>query len=360
MSLRSRLGILAEFDFRQLFIADTVSQLGAQVTQIALPLVAVLALHATPLEVGLLAACDTAAFLFIGLPAGAWVDRMRRRSVMIVGDLGRALLLASVPIAWWQGWLTIPQLYAVGLGTGLLTVFFDVAYQSYLPHLVGREKLVEGNSKLEAVRGVSQLAGPTGAGYLIQYMTAPYAVATNAVSFAASALFVSRIRSREAKPERGPDAHLGREITEGFNFVVRNRILRSIAACTGSSNLFSAIAGAMWILMLAGHLHLSAGVIGLIFSVTSIGGLIGAFTAQRLAKVFGQGRIIWMSMAFTAPFALLTPIVQRGWLLAAFVVGNMIYWTGAVVYNINQVSYRQSITPDHLLGRMNATMRFLV
>src|SRR5215813_8844503 len=303
MSLRSRLGILAEFDFRQLFVADTVSQLGAHVTMIALPLVAVIALHATPLEVGLLAACDTAAFLFIGLPAGAWVDRMRRRSVMIVGDLGRALLLASVPIAWWQGWLTIPQLYAVGLGTGLLTVFFDVAYQSYLPHLVGREKLVEGNSKLEAVRGVSQLAGPTGAGYLIQVMTAPYAVATNAISFALSALFVSRIRSREAKPERGPDAHLGREITEGFNFVVRNRILRSIAMCTGSSNLFSSISGAMLILLLAGHLHIKAGLIGVVFTFMSIGGLVGALIARRFAAWVGQGPAIWLSIGLTAPFA---------------------------------------------------------
>jgi len=166
--MRNRLGVLADFDFRQLFLADTVSQVGSQVTQLALPLVAVLALHASAFEVGLLAAADTAAFLIVGLPAGALVDRLRRRNVMIAGDLARAILLGSVPFAWWMGWLSMPQLYLVGLGTGLATVFFDVAYQSYLPHLVGRGSLVEGNAKLQGVQSVSQLAGPTAAGFLIQ------------------------------------------------------------------------------------------------------------------------------------------------------------------------------------------------
>ncbi|HKE63518.1 MAG TPA: MFS transporter [Micromonosporaceae bacterium] len=360
MSLRARLGILTEFDFRQLFVADTVSQLGTMVTQLALPLVAVLALHATPFEVGLLAAADTAAFLLVGLPAGAWVDRLRRRSVMISGDLARAILLGSVPFAWWMGWLSMAQLYVVGLGTGLATVFFDVAYQSYLPHLVGRENLVEGNAKLQGVQSVSQLAGPTAAGFLIQAMTAPYAIVVDAVSFVGSALFVSRIRSREAKPERGPDAHFGREIAEGFNFVVRNKILRSIAACTGSSNLFSAISGAMLILLLAGHLHIKAGLIGVVFTFMSIGGLVGALTARRFAAWVGQGPAIWLSIGLTAPFALLTPFVHNDWRLWTMAFGNAMYWLGAVVYNVNQVSFRQAITPDRLLGRMNATMRFLV
>ena len=269
MSMRTRLGVLADFDFRQLFLADTVSQLGTQVTQLALPLVAVLALHASAFEVGLLAAADTAAFLIVGLPAGALVDRLRRRNVMIAGDLARAILLGSVPFAWWMGWLSMPQLYLVGLGTGLATVFFDVAYQSYLPHLVGRGSLVEGNAKLQGVQSVSQLAGPTAAGFLIQALTAPYAIVVDAVSFVGSAFFVGRIRKLEDKPERGPDAHLGREISEGFNFVVRNKVLRSIAACTGSSNLFSGIGGAMLILLLAGHLHISAGLIGVVFSLMS-------------------------------------------------------------------------------------------
>ncbi len=197
MSLRRRLGLLAEFDFRQLFVADTVSQVGTQVTMLALPLAAVLILHATAFEVGLLTAAETAAFLFIGLPAGAWVDRMRRRNVMITNDLLRAALLGSVPLAWWMGWLSMPQLYIVALGHGFATVFFDVAYQSYLPHLVGRDNLMEGNSKLQGVQSVSMFAGPTAAGFLIQLLTAPYAILIDSASFVGSALFVGRIRKRE-------------------------------------------------------------------------------------------------------------------------------------------------------------------
>ncbi|MFC7650388.1 MFS transporter [Streptosporangium lutulentum] len=153
--------MLQDFGFRQLFIATTISQLGSQVSLLALPLVAVLALEASNFQVGALTACGTIAFLLVGLPAGAWVDRMRWRNVLIFGDVGRALVLGSVPLAWAMGALSMIQLYLVALVTGVLTVFFDVAYQSYLPHLVGREHLVEGNAKLEAVRASSQVAGPT-------------------------------------------------------------------------------------------------------------------------------------------------------------------------------------------------------
>ncbi|HEX6500674.1 MAG TPA: MFS transporter [Micromonosporaceae bacterium] len=355
-----RFGLLHDHDFRQLFAADTVSQLGTQVSLLALPLVAVVALKATPFEVGVLTAAETLAFLLVGLPAGAWVDRMRRRNVLLAGDIGRALVLGSVPLAWWAGVLTMPQLYAVALLSGVLTVFFEVAYQSYLPHLVGREHLVEGNAKLEAVRGTNQIAGPTVAGLVIQWLTAPFAVAVNAVTFLCSAMFVGLIRKREQKPERTPDAHLGREIMEGLRFVLGNRMLRSIAMCTGSSNLFSAVTASMWVLLLARNLHLSAGMIGLVSSVASIGGLIGAFTATRVSRRLGQGPTIWVSIAVTAPFALPVPFAQRGWLLWAAALGMAVWSWGAVVYNITQVSFRQGLCPERLLGRMNATMRFLV
>jgi MFS family permease len=256
--------------------------------------------------------------------------------------------------------LSMPQLYLVGLLTGVLTVFFDVAYQSYLPHLVGRANLVEGNAKLEAVRGVNQIAGPTVAGLVIQWLTAPVAVLVDAVSFAGSALFVGLIRKREPVPERVPDAHLGREIREGLRFVLGNRLLRSIAACTGSSNFFSAITGTMMIVLLARDLRLAAGTIGLVFSFGAIGGLVGALTATRIAKWLGQGPAIWITIAVASPFGLLVPLAQRGWLLWAAAFGFLVVWFGAVAYNVVQVSFRQGITPDRLLGRMNATMRFLV
>jgi MFS family permease len=358
--VNARFGLLREHDFRQLFIADTISQVGTQVTLLALPLVGILALNASPLQIGVLAACETAAFILVGLPAGAWVDRMRRRNVLIAGDVARAVLLGSVPLAWWADMLTMPQLYVVALLTGVFTVFFDVAYQSYLPHLVGRDNLVEGNAKLEAVRGVSHIGGPTLAGGLIQWLGAPVAMVVDSVSFLASAVFVGLIRKREPIPQRAPDAHLGREIAEGLRFVLGNRLLRSIAMCTGTYNLFSAIGFAMLIVLLADVLKISAGMIGLVMSSGAIGGLLGAFTAMRVATWLGQGRTIWMSCAFTAPFGLLTALAQPGWLLwlAAFGFG-VVSW-GGVVYNVAQVSFRQGLTPERLLGRMNATMRFLV
>ena len=358
--MRTRFGLLREHDFRQLFFADTISQLGTQITMLALPLVAILALRAAPLEVGVLAACETVAFLLVGLPAGAWVDRMRRRNVLIVGDLARAALLVSIPLAWWAGLLTMPQLYVVALLVGTFTVFFDVAYQSYLPHLVGREHLVEGNAKLEAVRGVTHIGGPSAAGLLIQALTAPVAILLDAVSFVGSALFVGLIRKREPKPERRPDAHLGREILEGLKFVLGNRLLRAIAICTGSHNLFSNIAFTMFIVLLADRLKLSPGTIGLFFSILAAGGLVAAFTATRIAARLGQGRTIWISMAATSPFGLLMPLAQPGWPLWVAAIGAAIGWFGGTVYNITQVSFRQGLTPERLLGRMNATMRFLV
>jgi MFS family permease len=355
-----KLGLLRDHDFRQLFVADSISQIGSQVSLLALPLVAVLALHASPFEVGVLAACETAAFLLIGLPAGAWVDRMRRRNVLMVGDLGRAAVLGSVPIAWWADVLTMPQLYAVALLTGVLTVFFDVAYQSYLPHLVGKEHLVEGNSRLEVVRSVTQLGGPTVAGFLIQLLTAPIAVLVDAVSFLGSAVFVKLIRKREARPERHADAHLGREIVEGVRFVFGNRLLRSIAGCTGTSNFFGTITQTMLIVYLARDLELKPGVIGLFFSVTGLGALAGAFLVRPTVRWLGQGPALWVSIFVGSLGGLLVPLADNGWRLWLAAAGMVVFGIGVVVYNVTQVSFRQGITPDRLLGRMNATMRFLV
>ena len=360
ISRTSRLGLLRDHDFRQLFVADTISQIGTQVSAIALPLVAILTLHATPFEVGTLVTAEFLAFLFVGLPAGAWVDRMRRRNVLIWGDVGRAVLLGSIPVAWWLDALTMWQLYVVALFTGVLTVFFDVAYQSYLPHLVGRDNLVEGNSKLEAVRSVNQIGGPAAAGLVVQALTAPFAVALDAVSFLGSALFVGLIRKREELPPPSPDRHLGREMMEGLRFVVGNRLLRAIALTTSSSNLLGSMAQAMLFVLLAGELGLPASAIGLLFSVAAIGGLLGALAARRVANRFGQGRTIWLSLAIASPFGLVAPVVQRGWLLVALAIAMGIQWFGTLVYNITQVSFRQGVTPERLLGRMNATMRFIV
>ena len=349
-------------DFLRLWAGDSISQIGTAVSLIALPLLAIKVLDATPFEVGLLTTFETVAFLLVGLPAGAWVDRMRRRHVLIATDIGRAALLGSLPLAWYLDLLMLPQLYVVALLTGVLTVFFDVAYQSYLPSLVGRDYLVEGNAKLEASRAVAQIAGPSVGGALVQWLTAPYAILVDALSYLWSATWIGAISSREERPERAPDRHLVREIREGLSFVLRNRLLRAITATTGTSNFFSTILNTAFIIVLAdqAQLNLSAGTIGLVFTIGSVGGLLGAVVAERVARRVGQGITIWLSILVSAPFALATPLVQQGWALWAVAGCWAVIGFFVVIYNITQVSFRQGLCPERLLGRMNATIRFLV
>lgn len=352
--------MLREHDFRQLFAAQTTSLLGSQVSLLALPLTAVLALDASTFQVGLLTAAGTLAFLLVGLPAGAWVDRMRRRPVLIAADLGRAAVLGSVPLAWAFDVLTLPQLYVVALATGTLTVFFDVAYQSYLPHLIGRDRLVEGNAKLESVRGVGEVGGRTLGGLLIQALSAPVAIGADALSFLLSAAFVRRIRAREDPPVRAPGAHLGREIMAGLRFVVGIPALRAIALSTGISNLCSAIRTAVLVVLLARVIGLGAGAIGAFFAVVAVGALGGALVATRIGARLGPGTAIWTSTAAIGLFGLAVPLADRGWPLVLAAVGFGAAAAANVVYNVVQISFRQALTPEHLLGRLNATMRFLV
>jgi MFS family permease len=358
--VRRRGGLWHHLDFRRLWIGETVSQFGTAVSAIALPLVAILVLHATTFEVGLLATFESLAFLLVGLPAGAWVDRMRFRWVLITNDMVRFAALGSVPLAQLLGVLTIGQLYVVALIVSVSTVFFDVAYQSYLPELVDREALVEGNAKLTASQEMAQIAAPSIGGLLIQALTAPYAILVDAVSFLWSASWVGAIRSRVPKPERKPDRHLGREIGEGLKFVIGNPMLRAIAICTGSGNFFTSMGFAVFYVLLARDLHLSPGFIGLIASLPSIGGLLGSLIASRVAKRYGQGPTIWVSaLVFGVPM-FIYPYLHRDWTLGLLAVGSIVFWTAGVIYNITQVSFRQGLCPPKLLGRMNATMRFMV
>ncbi|MFC4113450.1 MFS transporter [Nonomuraea zeae] len=354
------MSLLRDHDFRGLFLADSASQVGSQLLLLALPLVAVSALHASAFEVGLLAACQTLAFVVIGLPAGAIVDRLRKRAVMVVSDGARALALASVPVAWWLDALTIYQLYAVALVLGVFTVFFDAAYQSYLPHLVGRERLVEGNSALEGVRTVAQLGGPSVGGYLIQFLTAPFALVVTVAGYAWSALCLARIRKREERREAAGRANLAKEIGEGVRFVLGHRLLRRIAGCTATANLFASIAHPLILLLLARELGLGAGTIGLLMSAGGVGGVVGVLVNARLARRIGQGPTMWLAIALPAPLLFLVPWAQADWRLALVVLYELCAGVGVVVYNITQLSFRQAATPEPLLGRMNATMRFLV
>lgn len=357
---RGRGGLARHRDFRLLWSGETISQLGSQVSVLVLPLVAVLYLHASTFEVGVLTALESVAFLLVGLPAGAWCDRLRRRPVMIASDLIRAILLASIPAAAALGALTLGQLFAVALLHGIATVFFDVSYQSYLPSLVEHHELMEGNAKLGASQSVAQVAGPALGGLLVQVLTAPFAVVADAVSFLASAICMRAIRSSEPPPERPAERRLFKEIGEGLGFVLRHPILRMIAGTTGTSNFFSSAFAAVIVVFLVRSVHLSAGVIGVLMSAGSIGGVLGAMTASAIARRIGQARTIWVSTLVTAPFGLLIPLTGRGDRLAFYVTGIFAISFGVVVYNVAQVSFRQALCPPRLLGRMNATMRFLV
>ncbi|MFD5886125.1 MFS transporter [Streptomyces sp. NPDC060334] len=348
-------------DFRLLLAGAATGQLGAQVTLVALPLVAVLELDAPAFQVGLLTAAETAAFLLVGLPAGALVDRMRKRSLMIRADLVRAVAMASIPAAALAHALTMAQLYVVALVIGVATVFFDVAHQSYLPQILPRDQLVAGNGALETVRSTAQVTGPGVGGGLVQLVGAHLAVVADAIGYLLSALFLLRVKQPEETPEPAAGASLRKEIAEGVRFVFGHPLLRVIALTTGLANLCTAVLMATQTVHLVRVVGLEPGGLGLVLSASAVGGLLGALCAGRLAARLGQARVILLSVLVTGPFALLWPLSGHGLSGAAlFAAGSAVVSFGAVVYNIAQVSFRQGLCPPRLLGRMNATLRFLM
>jgi MFS family permease len=362
--------LLRQPDFLKLWTAETISQFGTQVTALAIPFVAIELLNASTFEIGLLNVVDFLPFLLIGLVAGVWVDRMRRRPVLIASDLGRAVLLSSIPLAYAFNALTILQLYIVGFLVGSLTVFFDVAYQSYLPSLVGREHLVDGNGKLEISRSAAAVLGPGLGGLLIGVLRAPFAIVVDAVSYLGSAFFVFLIRRQEAPPEQhdeavhGPRPGMRAEMAEGLRYVVTHRYLRHIAACTGSSNLFANVGFAVLMVFALRELDMPAEAVGLAFSIGSLGAMLGALTSSRIAARLGVGPTIVVFSSLSGPSLLLFAAIPGNAPLAAMVgvlaLMGFLGGLSSVVYNVNQVSLRQAITPTRLQGRMNASMRWFV
>ncbi|WP_331761799.1 MFS transporter [Streptomyces sp. NBC_01546] len=359
MQKSSRLGLLANRDFGRLFAATALGQLGDRVIFLALPLVAIAALHADEFQVGLLTAMISAGSLLVGLPAGAWVDRMRKQSVMISTDLARALFLLAVPVAWWAGLLTIWWLYAVALIHGVLTVFFDVAYVSYLPHLVGRSNLVEGNSKLSAIRSVTSISGPTVAGPLVGLVGAPATLLASSAGMAMSGLLAITIRKREKKPEVSEHPQLAREIKEGLKFAIKYPTLRAIMLADAIFNLFLVMYQTMLLVFLEREIGLQSFGIGLILSGMGCGALLGALVATRVSKRVGQGPVIWLASLVTCPLTVLMPLARTGWSVYVAAIGLAALSLGGVVRVVAQSSFQQALTPDRLLGRMSATARFV-
>ncbi|MFN8075995.1 MAG: MFS transporter [Kineosporiaceae bacterium] len=360
----ARGGVLRQRGFRALFGADVVSQAGTEVGAFALPVLAVTVLHAGPREMGWLTAAGTAAFLVLGLPAGALVDRWSPRRVLVVNDLLRAALLATVPLAWALDVLTLPQLYAVALAVGACTVFFDVAYQSVLPQLVGPEDLVEANARLQGVASTAQVAGPAAAGGLLRLVHPAVLVGLDAASFLLGALLLRGVRPRPRERSAGPGRQLRAEIAEGLRFVGGHRSLRRIAATTAVANLFGTAAMSMLPLLLLRELGLAPSTVGLLYTAGALGGLLGAVGAGPVTRVLGLGGALLATTAASAvagaayPLTALTSLV--GVQVGLVVVGGVVGSFAVVVYNIAQVSYRQRLCPPELLGRMNASIRFVV
>jgi len=354
-------------DYMKIWSAATISLMGSQVSNIAIPFIAAVVLRASAFEVALLATVEMLPFVLFTLPAGAWLDRVRRRPVLIAGDLGRAGALLTIPIAYALGALTIWQLYAVGFVAGLLTALFDVADQSYLPVLLEAEDLVEGNAKLQISASAAQIVGPGLGGGIIGLVAAPFAVIVDAFSFLASGGLISLIRKPEPRPLRrlaadGSHTSLREEIAEGLRYVLGNRYLRMIAGSTGMSNLGTSLSFSIFAVYAYVELGLTPGLVGLAFGLGSTGLLAGAMLSAPLARRFGVGPVVVGSMFVTGPAALLLVFLpSTPWAAGEILlVSQFLMGFSAVVYNVNQVSFRQAITPLDMQGRMNATMRFIV
>jgi len=365
-SLWPRSGLWRHGDFLKLWSAETLSQVGSQIGGFALPLVAIITLDASPFAVSALFVVQFAPFLLISLPAGVWVDRLPRRPILILSDIGRFAALLTIPIAYWLDALTLWQLYGVGFFVGICTVFFDVSYQSYLPSLVERRQLVEGNSKLEVSRSAAQLSGPALAGVLVDLLRAPVAILADALSFLVSALFLLRIRKQEENvptraQRKAAKSSMKTELREGLGWVLGNPYLRTVAASTATFNLFGSMMFAILAVYLVRGLGMSPTLIGVVFAIGQAGYLLGAVFAGRISRWLGVGPAILLGAALGATQLLvpLAPQDARG-AIPYLVVATLTMSFGVVLYNVTQLSMRQAITPERLQGRMNSTIRFIV
>ncbi len=313
-------------DFLKLWSAQTISSAGDQFTNLAIPLIATLTLGASARQMGLLAAMGTAPFLLVSLFAGIWVDRLPRRPILIISDVGRALILISIPLVALTHAIRMPQLYLVEFLTGVLSVFFETSYQAFLPSLVGKQFLVEGNSKLAATSSLAGLVGPSLAGFVIQYVSAPFAIVLDAVSFLFSGGLIGLIRRHETKQVKADRAPMLKEVREGIGFVFGNPFLRSIAGCNATFNFFYMAMSALYILFATRELGLSPSRIGLIFGLGNVAGLLGAVGASWLSKKIGLGPTLAGSQAISAismlPIAFATPATAFGLLLLARAILN--------------------------------------
>jgi MFS family permease len=353
-------GLWRHSDFMSLWGAETISLFGTQVTLLALPLVAIVTLDESAFRVALLTTAEFLPFLLLTLPAGVWVDRLPRRPILILANLGRAAALLSVPVAHWLGLLTIWQLYGVGFAVGVGTVFFDLAYMSYLPRLVRRAELLEGNAKLEMSRSAAQIGGPGLGGVLVSVLTAPVAIFVDAASYLVSALLMGRIRTVEAVAPRDERRSLRSELREGLGYVFRHPYQRGIVGAVAISNFFGQLVFAILLVFAVRELGLTAAAIGIILSLGSVGALVAAVTARRVGDRLGVGRTVLVAAFLFGPGTLLIAVAPLDYAEVFIVAAIAIVGYGGTLFNVTMISLVQAITPDRILGRANASRRFVV
>ena len=355
-------GLWRHADFVRLWIGSTVSGFGSQITLLALPLTAVLALDATPFQMGLLAAAGSVPALILGLATGVWVDRVKKRPVMIVADYGRAILICTVPVAAVFQLLNIWHLYFIAFAMGTFNMLFTVANRSMLPTLVGRDELVEANGKLEVGRSSAQVVGPGIAGILIRAFSAPIALVVDAVTFVGSAVAIQTIRTPE--PEGASSTEDSRfivEVVAGLQLITRSEVLLPIAGVVVALSIFNAMFESVWLLYVSRNLGIGPLAFGTMFSVSSIGFLAGAFVSTRVIRWAGAGRALVLGVVVLGLTDMATPLVGGPVIVTTVVLTTAMFFfgIGATIYSVSQVSLRQAYTPLRLQGRMHGMMNTL-
>jgi MFS family permease len=361
LARRTFRGLWRSPDFRKLWVSLTITSFGAQVTNLALPLTAALLLQATPLQMGILVALETLPFALVSLHAGVLLDRVRKLPVVIACNVSRGVALALIPLAAWGGWLSIELLFVVGFFCGVQNVVGGAAYQVLITQMAGRKRLVEANAKITLGETSSALVGPGFAGGLIQLLTAPFAILVDAVTFLASAFMLRRLQVPQDVPHPGARQPVMAEIREGLLLVWRNRTLWSLAVVAAAWQVLHHMQIAVLILFAARDLSLSPGAIGVTYMAGGLGCVLAAASAERLTNRFGIGPVIVLGLGLTACAWQAFGLVDGSPRLATLLLGlaMLVFDFGAVLYGINYLALRQSITPDRLMGRMTATMRFL-
>ncbi|MFE2917035.1 MFS transporter [Kitasatospora indigofera] len=355
-------GLWRDGDFRSLWLGQTVSQLGEHISLLVLPLFAVLALGAGAGQLGVLRAVGQAPVLLFALPAGAWVDGRRTRTVMVLADAGRALVLGAAAVAGLLGRLGLPALLVVAFAVGALSVLFDVAYQASLVRMVDRGQLVRGNSALEGSRSAAQTGGPALGGVLVSLLSAPAAVASGALFFVLSFLSVRRIRRPEPVPERpeGPPG-TGRRILAGLRLVAGDTSLRTVCLASAAFQFAFAAVTTVYLLFLPRELHLSGTAVGLSLAATGPGALLGSLLAARLPGRFGHGAVLVLAAAVGDGAFLCVPALHgcAAVTLPVLLAVGFVFGAGGQLVNVTVMAVRQAVTPDGMQGRAAATITFV-